>query len=599
MKTLKIAAVVVVGFLIAAAIWLAGGAKSVLQETGSQPAAVAAVNLISTNGFAILAGASIVDASLSSITGNVGVYPASGTFNALSCAEVTGTFYSSDAAGPLCKVTNGSLLSQAKTDLTAAYTAAANETPATTLAGADNQLGGKTLTSGIYTFSAAATANVIGTLTLDGGGDPNAVFVFQTASTLVTDSGSIVKLVNGARSCNVFWQVGSSATLGTGTTFVGTIMADQSITDAGGSTVDGRLLARVATVTVNNTTITVPTCASSFPGGRNLRTGTINVVKAVVNDNGGTKKVGDFQLFVNGTPVVSGITNAFPAPAAAYTVTEASDPNYAGTFSGDCDSNGQVSLSTGQNKFCIITNNDKGAPIAVAPIPPLIDVVKVPSPLSLPGGPGPVTYTYTLRNIGTVPVTDVTMIGDTCAPIILASGDTDNDQKLDVNETWVYRCSTSLLATHTNTVVATGWANGISAVDVASATVVVGAPIVPPLIHVTKIPSPLALPAGGGMVTYTKRVTNPGTVPLSNVRLTDDKCNPVTYSSGDANGDGKLDPGETWIYTCSTHLAETTTNTVIAEGDANGLTARDIAIATVVVASPSLPNTGLPPEAGN
>ncbi len=171
------------------------------------------------------------------------------------------------------------------------------------------------------------------------------------------------------------------------------------------------------------------------------------------------------------------------------------------------------------------------------------------------------------------------------------------DPKLDLNETWVHTCSTRLLATHTNTVVATGWANGISAVDIASATVVVGIPLVPPLIHVTKIPAPLALSVGGGIVTYINGVTNPGTVPLSNVRLSDDKCAPVNYLSGDSNANSKLDMSETWLYTCRANLTKTTTNTIIALGDANGLTARDFAIATVAVAdaTPVLPKTGFPP----
>src|SRR6185295_5034276 len=98
-------------------------------------------------------------------------------------------------------------------------------------------------------------------------------------------------------------------------------------------------------------------------------------------------------------------------------------------------------------------------------------------------------------------VSAITMVGDSCSPITLVSGDSNADGKLDVNETWIYHCATTLSATHTNTVVATGWANGLSATDIASATVVVGVPaVVPPLIHVTKVPNPLTLLAGGGMV---------------------------------------------------------------------------------------------------
>jgi hypothetical protein len=332
-----------------------------------------------------------------------------------------------------------------------------------------------------------------------------------------------------------------------------------------------------------------------IPHSSSSQTGMITVIKTVVNDNGGTKTVADFPLFVNGTLVVSGITNTFPASTGVYTVTETSDANYTRAFSGACDSNGRLGLSPGDQKICVITNDDIGTS-AVPPMPPLIDVVKIPSPLALPNGPGPVTYTYTLRNIGTVPVTNITMVGDTCSPIVLSSGDTNNDQKLDVNETWVYHCTTTLSKTHTNTVTTTGWANGLSAVDIANATVVVGASIVPPLIHITKVPNPLTLTVGGESVTYIEKVTNPGTVALSNVTLVDDKCSPMKHISGDTNNDKKLEVDETWVYTCRTNLNKTTTNTATATGDANGLTAKDFAIATVVVANPKFPNAGFPPR---
>jgi uncharacterized repeat protein (TIGR01451 family) len=138
--------------------------------------------------------------------------------------------------------------------------------------------------------------------------------------------------------------------------------------------------------------------------------------------------------------------------------------------------------------------------------------------------------------------------------------------------------------------------DGISTTDIASATVIVGASTVPPLIHVTKIPSPLALLNGGGNVNYTETITNPGTVALNNVSLSDDKCSPMKYVSGDTNGNSKLDTNESWVYTCQSYLSKTTTNTATATGEADGLTARDFAIATVVVSIPKLPKTGYPPK---
>jgi hypothetical protein len=365
-----------------------------------------------------------------------------------------------------------------------------------------------------------------------------------------------------------------------------------------GATLNGRAMAQTGQVVLQGNTISGPVCTVVPPtAGGSTQIGTINVVKTVINDNGGIKTVADFPLFVSGQRVTSGENNAFTT-SPTHAVTETADPNYTQTFSGDCDATGHINLGPGDIKFCIVTNNDIGPAVVAPPVPPLIAVVKVPNPLALPAGPGAVTYTYTLRNIGTVPVTDVTMIGDTCSPITLASGDTNTDAILQVSETWTYTCSTTLSETHTNTVVATGWANGLSAVDIASATVVVGLPTVPPLIHVTKIPSPLTLSAGGGMVTYTERITNPGTVALSDVILSDDKCSPMNYISGDTNSDSKLDVTETWVYTCRMNLSNTTTNTAIAVGQANGFSVRDFAVATVTVATavPALPSTGLSPE---
>jgi hypothetical protein len=209
-------------------------------------------------------------------------------------------------------------------------------------------------------------------------------------------------------------------------------------------------------------------------------------------------------------------------------------------------------------------------------------------------------YTYTLRNAGTVPVTNIAIVGDTCSPIVRVSGDTNVNNKLDVNETWVHTCNQLLLVTHTNIAVATGWANGISVIDTASATVVVGAPIIPPLIHVTKVPSRFTLLAGGGAVTYAYTVTNPGTAPLSDVSITDDKCTGlpgrVVGHPGDINHNNLLENNETWHFTCQTNLSQTTTNIGTAQGSANGMTARDLAVAHVVVAAPRLPSTGLPPK---
>ncbi|HEX7460219.1 MAG TPA: ice-binding family protein, partial [Acidimicrobiales bacterium] len=217
--------------------------------------------------FAVLAGSAVTDIPTSAITGDVGLSPAAGgNYAGLTKAEVNGTIYSVDAAGPAGRVTNPGLLTQAKNDLTTAFVSASGDLPTTTYAAGDNQLGGKTLTTGVYAFGHAATANLTAAspLMLNGNGDPGAVFVFQASSDLVTASNSVVQLENGAQACNVFWVVGSSATLASSSTMVGTVMALTSATLATGATVQGRILARNGDVTLHANTITIPSsCAAS------------------------------------------------------------------------------------------------------------------------------------------------------------------------------------------------------------------------------------------------------------------------------------------------------------------------------------------------
>ena len=219
------------------------------------------VDLGTASGFAILAYSEITDAGgASTITGNVGLSPTTGAAIGLTAGQVNGTIYAVNAAGPLSSINNPALLTTAKNDLSTAFTYA-NGLTGTALAGGDNQLGGQTLLSGVYSISAASTANLIGTLTLDAQGNPNAVFIIQASSTLITASDSSVALINGAQACHVFWVVDSSATLGTGTDFVGNILAYSSIGLDTGATIDGRLLAENAAVTLDHNTITMAVCA--------------------------------------------------------------------------------------------------------------------------------------------------------------------------------------------------------------------------------------------------------------------------------------------------------------------------------------------------
>jgi type VI secretion system secreted protein VgrG len=233
----------------------------------SAHAAQATVNLRTASPFAILSGTpNITDSGNASVIhGNVGLSPATGAGIGLVCSQVTGTIYSVDATGPLpCRVTNGPLLVTAKNDLTAAYTDAAGRTPLTTV---PTELGGTTLVAGVYnsvstTFGITAGS---GALVLNGQNDPSSVFIFQapfSGTGLTAGPGSTITLINGAQACNVFWRV-DTASINSTATFVGNILALNSISVANGATIQGRLLARNGNVTLINDTITAPICAGN------------------------------------------------------------------------------------------------------------------------------------------------------------------------------------------------------------------------------------------------------------------------------------------------------------------------------------------------
>ncbi|WP_316690995.1 ice-binding family protein [Pseudonocardia sp. H11422] len=217
-------------------------AMLMLVFAGTAQAATTPVPLGTAASFAVLAGSEVTNTGPSIVTGDLGVHPGT-AISGFPPGTVLGTQHSADAVA-----------GQAKSDLVAAYNNAAGR-PATELA--DVELGGKTLLDGVYHNG---TLGLTGTLTLDGQGVPGAVWIFQADSTLITASNSRVLLVNGADACNVFWKIGSSATLGTDTDFTGTVMALASITVQTGATVDGRVLARNGAVTLDNNLIGTAGC---------------------------------------------------------------------------------------------------------------------------------------------------------------------------------------------------------------------------------------------------------------------------------------------------------------------------------------------------
>lgn len=215
------------------------------------------VDIGTTYDFVILAGSLISNVPTSSITGNIGLSPSAGSqISGFGGEEITGITYTVDATGPAGSVTDAVGLTAAKGDLTIAYNDAAGRTSTDMVLLAGN-IGGLTLTPGLYKSSGSLEISS-GDLTFDAKGNANAVFIIQIASTLNTTSGRQVILSGGALSSNIFWQVGTSATLGTNSVFKGTIMADQSISMNTGATIEGRLFARIAAVTLNSNTITQP-----------------------------------------------------------------------------------------------------------------------------------------------------------------------------------------------------------------------------------------------------------------------------------------------------------------------------------------------------
>jgi hypothetical protein len=204
----------------------------------------AAVALGGAGAFAVLAGSTVTNTGATALTGDLGVSPGT-ALTGFPPGTLTGTKHPGDATSAI-----------AMANLTTAYNDAAGRTQSpVTVAG---NLGGLTLPPGLYKSTSSLSISS-GDLTLDAQGDANAVFIFQMASTLTTTSGRKVILSGGAKSTNVFWQVGSSATLGTTSVFKGTIMANQSITLNTGVNLNGRALARIGAVTLSACTVVVPT----------------------------------------------------------------------------------------------------------------------------------------------------------------------------------------------------------------------------------------------------------------------------------------------------------------------------------------------------
>ena len=219
-----------------------------------QEAPLATVNLGVAGNFVILSKSGITNVYKSDITGDVGSSPITGAAILVTCTEVAGTIYSVDAAGPLpCVVTNATLLTTAVGDMQTAYTdAAGRSNPDVLNLGAGN-IGGTTLTPGLYQWTSAV---IIPTdVTISGG--PNDVWIFQVAGTLTMSSAVRITLMGGAQAKNIFWQVAGAVTFGTTSHFEGNILGQTGINLQTGATINGRMLAQTA-VTLQMNTVTRP-----------------------------------------------------------------------------------------------------------------------------------------------------------------------------------------------------------------------------------------------------------------------------------------------------------------------------------------------------
>ena len=225
------------------------------QEPPTVQTSAQAVSMGAAQSFAVLAGSTVTNTGPTTVVGDLGVSPGLAVTGFPPGVVTGGVIHTGDAVAL-----------QAQQDTTTAYNDLAGRACNNDLTGQD--LGGLTLTPGVYCFS--SSAQLTGTLTLDAQGDPGAEFIFQVGSTLTTASSAAVRVINGAQTCNVLWQVGSSATLGTTTAFVGDLLALASITLNTGATVIGRALARNGAVTMDTNRVAPGACVGASDAGADV-----------------------------------------------------------------------------------------------------------------------------------------------------------------------------------------------------------------------------------------------------------------------------------------------------------------------------------------
>ncbi len=341
--------------------------------------ASAQISLGTAEAFAVLGGQAVTNTGGTVLTGDLGIWPkTASSVTGFPPGSYTGTLHAADAVA-----------AQAQVDLTTAYNAIVATPTLVDLTGTD--LGGLTLTPGVYGFD--TSAQLTGALTLATGLNPNAVFIFKIASTLTTASASSVTVTGAGSDCNVFWQVGSSATLGSTTTFAGNILALQSISLNTGASVSGRILARNGSVTMDTNAVDV--CAAA--------------ICPVITLSPAALPAGVVGTFYSETVTASGSTNlpyayavssgALPDGLGLNGATGAITgmPTTAGTFNFTITATDSLGC-TGSHLYSIVIA-DAGCPaITLSPTTLPAGVISTPYSKTVTASGGTAPYTYTVSS---------------------------------------------------------------------------------------------------------------------------------------------------------------------------------------------------------
>lgn len=492
------------------------------------------INLGTASTFGLLAGSGITNTGSSVIDGDVGSSPT---------PAVTGFPPGIVTPPHVLYTAANAVTAQAQSDLTTAYNAAASAAPTGTLTGTD--LGtfnaGFPLGPGVYFF--ASSAQLTGNLTLNGGGNPNAQWIFQIGSTLTAATNSSVSFINGASPCNVFWQVGSSAIIHTNSVFGGTIMALTSITLDGG-TLNGRALARNGTVTISAAEFVNPTC---------LATPCVTIVKTA---DRAVASVGDVITYKYV------VCNCGPASLTVSSVIDSQLGNITADF---IAANGGASLASGActpfNKTHTVVATDPsplvntvaviassgGTPVAdtaqasviISTLGPCVTMVKTANRTVASVGDF-ITYTFKVCNCGTAPLTVNSVVdsrlGDLTADFIAAnSGTATLGTGLCTSFDEVYKVLATDPSPLTNTATVTASSLGRAPVTGSGqASVIINTPVGPCVTVVKKADRVVAAP--GDVIAYTYTVCNCGPTTLTVNSVIDSRLGDLIADFIAANG---------------------------------------------------------------